>query len=51
MTSNSSRLQAIRKTTVAFASLFKDIPFIKYDENGNEVEKLKVPIIYGNKEK
>lgn len=54
MTTNTplnSRLQAIRKTTVAFASLFKDIPFIKYDENGNEVEKLKVPIIYGNKEK
>lgn len=46
-----SRLQAIRKTTVAFASLFKDIPFIKYDDNGNEVEKIKVPIIYGDKEK
>jgi hypothetical protein len=46
-----SRLQAIRKTTVAFASLFKDIPFIKYDDNGNEIDKIKVPIIYGNKEK
>ncbi len=46
-----SRLQAIRKTTVAFASLFKDIPFIKYDENGNEIDKIKVPIIYGDKEK
>jgi hypothetical protein len=46
-----SRLQAIRKTTVAFASLFKDIPFIKYDENGNEIDNIKVPIIYGNKEK
>ena len=30
-----TRLQAIRKTTLAFASLYKDIPFIKYDENGN----------------
>ena len=46
-----SRLQAIRKTTVAFASLFKDIPFIKYDENGLELERIKVPIIYGDKEK
>jgi hypothetical protein len=45
------RLQAIRKTTVAFASLFKEIPFIKYDQNGNEVERMIVPIIYGNKEK
>ena len=26
-----SRLQSIRKTTVAFASLFKEIPFIKYN--------------------
>lgn len=46
-----SRLQAIRKTTVAFASLFKDIPFIKYNENGVELERIKVPIIYGDKEK
>jgi hypothetical protein len=46
-----NRLQAIRKTTVAFASLFKDIPFIKYDNNGVEIERIKVPIIYGNKEK
>lgn len=46
-----SRLQAIRKTTVAFASLFKDIPFIKYDESGNVLEQITVPIIYGDKEK
>lgn len=46
-----NRLQAIRKTTVAFASLFKDIPFIKYDESGIELERIKVPIIYGDKEK
>lgn len=45
------RLQAIRKTTIAFASLFKDIPFIKYDESGNIVEQIRVPIIYGDKEK
>lgn len=45
------RLQSIRKTTVAFASLFKDIPFIKFDDNNQEVERLVVPIIYGNKEK
>ena len=47
-----TRLQAIRKTTVAFASLFKDIPFIKYDNiTGEEIERIKVPIIYGDKEK
>lgn len=46
-----SRLQAIRKTTIAFASLFKDIPFIKYDENGIAIEHMTVPIIYGDKEK
>jgi T4-like virus Myoviridae tail sheath stabiliser len=46
-----SRLQAIRKTTVAFASLFKDIPFIIYNDQGIEQERIKVPIVYGNKEK
>jgi len=46
-----SRLQSIRKTVVAFASLFKDIPFIRYDNSGNEIERIKVPIVYGNKEK
>lgn len=45
-----NRLHAIRKTVVAFASLFKDIPFIKY-ENGVELERIKVPIVYSNKEK
>lgn len=47
----SYRLQSIRKTTIAFASLFKEIPLIKYDDNGNEVERIIVPIIYGDKEK
>lgn len=47
-----SRLEAIRKTTVAFAALFKDIPFVKYDNvSGAELERIKVPIIYGDKEK
>ncbi len=47
-----NRAQAIRKTTVAFASLFKDIPFVKYDDvTGAELEHFKVPIIYSNKEK
>lgn len=48
---SSYRLQSIRKTTLAFASLFKDIPYVKFDEMGNEVERLVVPIIYGDKEK
>ena len=46
-----TRLQSIRKTTLAFASLFTDIPFVTYDQNGKEVERRKVPITYGNKEK
>lgn len=46
-----SRLQAIRRTTVAFSSLFKDITFIRYSESGYEEEKFKVPIVYSNKEK
>jgi hypothetical protein len=45
------RLQSIRKTTIAFASLFKDIPLIKYDDQGQEIERIIVPIIYGDKEK
>ena len=47
-----TRLEPIRKTTVAFANLFKDIPFIKYDNiTGEEIDRIKVPIIYGDKEK
>lgn len=46
-----SRSQAIRKTTVAFSSLFKDIPFTKYDDAGVAIEQFKVPIVYSNKEK
>lgn len=48
---NPYRLQSIRKTTIAFASLFKDIPLYKFDDHGNEVERIIVPIIYGDKEK
>jgi hypothetical protein len=46
-----SRAFAIRKTTVTFASLFKDIPLIKYDQYGKETERVKIPIVYSNKEK
>jgi len=46
-----ARLQSIRKTTIAFASLFKNIPFIRYNENGSIEEEQIVPIVYGNKEK
>jgi hypothetical protein len=46
-----NRAFAIRKTTVAFASLFKDIPLIKYNHLGIETERVKIPIIYSNKEK
>ena len=46
-----TRLQAIRKTTVAFASLFKNIPFIQHNNDGSIKEQIIVPIVYGDKEK
>ena len=39
--------QIIRKTIIAFGSLFNDIYIQHKDENGNEVSEIKVPIAYG----
>ena len=41
----------LRKITVGFGNLFKDIQLVRYDTNGNEVERFLVPIQYAGKEK
>ena len=43
--------QIIRKTIVAFGTLFNDIHIIHDDRNGNEISKIKVPIAYGPTQK
>lgn len=43
--------QTIRKVVVAFASLFNDIYISRLDNDGNEVERIKVPIAYGSPQK
>ena len=43
--------QSTRRIIVAFASLFKDIKFYKYDDNGNVIEEIKVPLVFADKEK
>lgn len=43
--------QCIRKIVVAFGSLFKDIYISRYDDNNNEIERIKVPISYGPQQK
>lgn len=41
----------IRKAVVAFANLFNDIHIARYDSNKVEVERIKVPIAYGPRQK
>jgi hypothetical protein len=41
----------IRKVVVAFASLFNDIYISRKDEDGKEIERFRVPIAYGPKQK
>jgi hypothetical protein len=43
--------QVIRKVVVAFGTLFNNIHIARYDSNGNEVERIKVPIGYGPQQK
>lgn len=44
--------QLLRKYTVVFGTLFNDIYLIRYDTGtGLELERIKVPILYGPKEK
>jgi len=43
--------ESMRKTVVAFGSLFNQIYFNRKDSSGNTVETSRVPLIYGPKEK
>lgn len=43
--------QSIRKTVIAFGSIFESVYVTRNDENGDEKEKIRVPLEYGNKEK
>lgn len=40
----------IRKIVLAFGNLFSQIPLVKYDESGNEVERYIISLIYAAKE-
>jgi hypothetical protein len=43
--------QVIRKVVVAFGTLFNNIHIARYDSDGNEVERIKVPLGYGPQQK
>jgi len=43
--------EALRKLVVGFGTLFNDIYVGKYDDNGNLVEKNRIPLTYSPKEK
>jgi hypothetical protein len=40
----------MRKYIMVFGNMFKDIKVLKWDSNGNEIERIQVPIIMGSKE-
>ena len=43
--------ESIRKLVIAFGTLFNDVNIVKYNSDGTEKEKIRVPISYGPKEK
>lgn len=43
--------QSIRKIVIAFGSLFESIYITRYEKDGTEQEKIRVPLSYGSKEK
>ena len=43
--------ESIRKLVIAFGTLFNDVHIVKYNSDGTEKEKIRVPISYGPKEK
>jgi hypothetical protein len=43
--------ESIRKIVLAFGSMFESVYVIRYNEDGSEKEKIRVPLSYGNKEK
>lgn len=42
---------SIRKIVLAFGSLFESLYLIRYETDGTEKEKIRVPLAYGSKEK
>jgi hypothetical protein len=43
--------ESIRKIVIAFGSLFESIYVTRFEEDGTEIEKIRVPLSYGSKEK
>jgi len=43
--------ESIRKLVIAFGTLFNDVHIVKYNQDGSEKNKIRVPISYGPKEK
>jgi T4-like virus Myoviridae tail sheath stabiliser len=43
--------KTIRKVVVSFGTLFNDIYIARFDDSGNELERIKVPISYGPQQK
>ena len=43
--------ESLRKTIIAFGSLFNDIAITRKNSAGTEVQTLKVPLAYGPKQK
>ena len=43
--------ESLRKTIIAFGSLFNDIQITRKDSSGSEVQTMKVPLAYGPKQK
>jgi len=43
--------RTLRKYVVLFGNMFNDIIFIRYKKDGEEYERIKVPLAYGPKEK
>ena len=43
--------QSIRKTVITFGAIFESVYIIRYEADGTERERIRVPLEYGNKEK
>ena len=43
--------ETIRRLVVTFGTIFNDINIVRKDNNGNIVQKMKVPLAYGPKQK
>ena len=41
----------IRRTVIAFGTIFNNIELRDFDESGNELERSKVPLAYGPRDK